>query len=34
VNIPSWVMYGGITLLAAVVITLVALVVITIRRRK
>ncbi len=32
VNIPPWVMYGGIALLAVIVITLVVLVVITIRR--
>ena len=32
-NIPPWIMYGGIGLLAVIVITLVALVVITLRRR-
>jgi hypothetical protein len=33
VNIPPAIMYGGIALLAAVVITLIALVIVTIRRR-
>ena len=33
INIPSWVIYGGITLLAIIVVTLVVLVVITVRRR-
>ena len=34
VNIPPWVIYGGIALLAVIVITLTVLVVTTIRRRQ